>query len=131
MIFVDSNIILDVWTRSEWSDWSLGKLRNLSSIDRLIIDPIVYAEVSVSFTLPAKLDMELDLLEVEVQALPRYAAFLAAKAFLLYRRGGGTKSSVLPDFFIGAHAAVLACPLLTRDTRRYVTYFPSVSLIAP
>jgi hypothetical protein len=131
MILVDSNIILDVWTRSEWSSWSLEKLRNLSAVHWLIIDPIIYAEVSVSFTSPAKLDMELEVLELQFQSLPRYAAFLAAKAFQSYRHGGGTKTSVLPDFFIGAHAAVLGATILTRDTRRYAAYFPTVPLIAP
>jgi hypothetical protein len=97
----------------------------------LAIDPIVYAEISPRFSTSAHLDEKLEDLGVIVFGIPRRAAFLAGKAYVQYRRQSGTKSNVLPDFFIGAHAAVLGCSLLTRDTRRYSAYFPMVNLITP
>jgi hypothetical protein len=97
----------------------------------LAINPIIYAELSLTFSTVEALDQTLDDLELVMVEMPRPALFLAGKAFVRYRRQGGTKSNVLGDFFIGAHAAVLAYPVLTRDTRRYTTYFPSVVLIAP
>ena len=97
----------------------------------MAINPIIYAEISVSFRTSAILDEKLDDLGIIVTSIPRQAAFLAGKAYAQYRRQGGTKGNVLPDFFIGAHATILGCPLLTRDTRRYAAYFPSVRLIAP
>jgi len=132
MILLDANVILDVWDRDPiWYIWSRDQLRNMSLMDELAINPIVYAEISARFPTSAALDEKLEDLGVIVISTPRGAAFLAGKAFVLYRRQGGTKGNVLPDFFIGAHAAVLGCPLLTRDTRRYSTYFPSVRLISP
>jgi predicted nucleic acid-binding protein len=132
MILVDANVILDIWNPDpHWNLWSTGQLRRLSLLHQLTINPIVYTEISVAFATPAALDEKLADLGVNVENIPRQAAFLAGKAYLQYRRQGGTRTSVLPDFFIGAHAAVLACPLLTRDARRYATYFPFVSLIAP
>jgi predicted nucleic acid-binding protein len=106
-------------------------LRILSVLHELAINPIVYAEISVSFATPTALDKKLEDLGILVEDIPRRAAFLAGKAYVHYRRQGGMKSNVLADFFIGAHAAVLGCLLLTRDTRRYSAYFPSVRLIAP
>jgi predicted nucleic acid-binding protein len=103
----------------------------LSFVDELAIDPIVYAEISPRFSTSAHLDEKLEDLGVIVIGIPRRAAFLAGKAYVQYRRQSGTKSNVLPDFFIGAHAAVLGCSLLTRDTRRYSAYFPMVNLITP
>jgi predicted nucleic acid-binding protein len=97
----------------------------------LAINQIIYAEISPRFGTSDSLDEKLDDLGVIVESIPRRAAFLAGKAYLQYRRQGGSKSNVLSDFFIGAHAAVLGCPLLTRDTRRYATHFPMVLLIAP
>jgi predicted nucleic acid-binding protein len=132
MILLDANVILDTWDPDPtWYAWSSGQMRRLCLLDELAINPIVYAEVSVSFTTSAALDEKLEDLGVIVTGIPRRAAFLAGKAYVLYRRQGGTKGNVLPDFFIGAHAAVLGFPLLTRDTRRYASYFPSVRLIAP
>jgi predicted nucleic acid-binding protein len=132
MILLDANVILDVWDPDPlWCAWSSGQLRNLSLTDELAINLIVYAEISVSFATPAALDEKLADLGVMVIGIPSSAAFVAGKAFVQYRRLGGTKGNVLPDFFIGAHAAVLGCPLLTRDTRRYAAYFPTVPLIAP
>jgi predicted nucleic acid-binding protein len=132
MILIDANVILDVWDRDPvWYAWSRDQMRKLSAMDELAINSIVYAEISARFATPAALDEKLEDLGVIVESIPRKAAFLAGKAYLQYRRQGGTKSNVLPDFFIGAHAAVLGCPLLTRDTRRYAVNFPTVRLIAP
>jgi hypothetical protein len=132
MILLDANVILDVWDRDPvWNEWSRDQLRKLSLIDELVINPIVYAEISARFATSLALDERLAELDAIVISIPRKAAFLAGKAYVQYRRQGGTKINVLADFFIGAHAAVLECPLLTRDTRRYAAYFPSVRLIAP
>lgn len=132
MILLDANVILDIWNADPaWSIWSSTQMRNQSLLHKLAVNPIIYSEISVSFTTPATLNRRLAELEVEVLDIPREAAFLAGKAYIHYRRRGGPKNNLLPDFFIGAHAAVLGCALLTRDTRRYVTYFPSVRLIAP
>jgi predicted nucleic acid-binding protein len=132
MILLDSNVLLDLWGADPiWQPWSSGQIRRFSITDELAINVILYAEISVRFSSPAILDQTLNELGVTVLPIPRAAAFLAGKAHLDYRRKGGTKGNVLPDFFVGAHAAVLGCPLLTRDIRRYVTYFPTVPLIAP
>jgi predicted nucleic acid-binding protein len=132
MILVDANVLLDVLhSDPQWGEWSNSQLRNQSRTHELAINSIVYAEISVSFATPAALDTKLADLEVMVLSIPRQAAFLAGKAFVQYRRRGGPKTNVLSDFLIGAHAFVLACPVLTRDTRRYATYFPGVTLIAP
>jgi predicted nucleic acid-binding protein len=132
MILLDANVILDLWDPDPiWCAWSSAQLRRWSFLDELAINPIVYAEISVSFATSAVLDEKLDRLGVIVTRIPRRAAFMAGKTFVQYRRQGGTKGNVLPDFFIGAHAAVLGCPLLTRDIRRYATYFPNVRLISP
>jgi len=132
MILLDANVILDIWDRDPtWFVWSKDQLRNLSFVDELTINPIVYAEISARFATSVALDEKLADLGVIVIGIPRRAAFLAGKAFVQYRRLGGMKGNVLPDFFIGAHAAVLGCPLLTRNTRRYAAYFPSVRLITP
>ena len=132
MILLDANVILDIWDRDPtWFVWSKDQLRNLSFVDELAINPIVYAEISARFATSVALDERLADLGVIVIGIPRRAAFLAGKASVQYRRQGGMKGNVLPDFLIGAHAAVLGCPLLTRDTRRYITYFPSVRLVTP
>ncbi len=132
MILIDANVILDIWDPDPvWGTWSSGQLRNLSLFHDLAINPIVYAEISVSFATPDALDKKLSDLGVTVLGIPRKASFLAGKAYSHFRRKGGTRNNVLSDFFIGAHAAVLGCPLLTRDTRRYATYFPNIQLIAP
>ena len=132
MILIDSNVLLDVWDPDPaWQAWSSGQLWNQSLVHELVINPIIYAEISVSFATPAALDRELANLEITMLSLPAEAAFLAGKAFVRYRRQGGTKSNILADFLVGAHAMVLGCALLTRDTRRYGSYFPAVPLIAP
>lgn len=132
MLLVDTNVLVDVLEDDpEWADWSIGQLRAQSKIHRLAINPIIYAELSLTFSTVEALDEAIDDLGLVVVELPRPALFLAGKAFVRYRRQGGTKGNVLGDFFIGAHAAVSKCPVLTRDARRYASYFPSVKLIAP
>lgn len=132
MLLVDTNVLVDVLEDDpEWVDWSIGQLRAQSKIHRLAINPIIYAELSLTFSTVEALDQALDDLGLTMVELPRPALFIAGKAFIRYRRQGGTKGNVLGDFFIGAHAAVSKYPVLTRDTRRYASYFPSVNLIAP
>lgn len=132
MILVDSNIVFDVLDRDpSWAIWSSEQLRRLSLLDELAINLIIYAETSARFSTPARLNEKLDQLGLIVHEIPREAAFLAGRAHAQYRKQGGARSNVLAEFFIGAHAAVSGCRLLTRDTRRYRTYFPRVPLIAP
>ena len=132
MLLVDTNVLVDVLENDpDWADWSIGQLRAQSQIHPLAINPIIYAELSLTFSTVEALDDTLDKLGLTIMELPRPALFLAGKAFVRYRRAGGKKSNVLADFFIGAHAAVIGCPWLTRDTNRYQRYFPSVKLIAP
>lgn len=132
MVVVDTNILLDVANRNPvWLNWSASQMMQLAKIHDLIINPIIYAEFSVTYVLLAEVEKSVLDLGLKVENLPREAAFLAGKAFYQYRRQGGSKTGVLPDFLIGAHAMVLNCPLLTRDARRYTTYFPTVRLITP
>jgi len=132
MVVVDTNVLLDVANRNPaWLNWSASQMMQLAKIHDLIINPIIYAEFSVTYILLAEVEKSVSDLGLMVEDLPREAAFLAGKAFNQYRKQGGSKTGVLPDFLIGAHAMVLNCPLLTRDTRRYVTYFPTVQLITP
>jgi predicted nucleic acid-binding protein len=129
---VDSNVLLDVVTDGEvWADWSQAQLEQAALRGPLVINDVVYAEISTRFTSVESLDSMLLDLSVDVAPTPRSALFLAGKVYLQYRAGGGTRSGVLSDFFIGAHAAVEALPLLTRDARRYQNYFPTVVIIAP
>ena len=131
-LLVDTNVLIDVvQDEPEWAEWSLRQLRAQSQIHALVINPVVYAELSLSFSSLEALDKAAAMLELSVMDIPRPALFLAGKAFAQYRRRGGSKTQVLPDFFIGAHAAVMAWPLLTRDAKRYRTYFPSLHVIAP
>ncbi len=132
MQLVDTNVLIDVFENDpDWAEWSLQQLRHRSRLTPLAINPVIYAELSIAFSRMEMLDAALATLEMRQLEIPRTALFLAGKAFLRYRQQGGTKSNVLADFFIGAHAAVSRLPLLTRDTRRYRTYFPTVELIAP
>ena len=132
MLLVDTNVLVDVLENDpDWADWSISQLRAQSQIHPLAINPVIYAELSLTFSTLEVLDETLDKLGLSIMELPRPALFLAGKAFVQYRRQGGKKNNVLADFFIGAHAAVLGCALLTRDTKRYQRYFPSVELIAP
>lgn len=132
MLLVDTNVLVDVMENEpKWADWSIGQLRAQSKIHSLAINPVIYAELSLTFSTVEALDTTIENLGLVVMELPRPALFLAGKAFVRYRRQGGKKSNVLADFFIGAHAAVLGCPVLTRDVQRYQAYFPSVALITP
>ena len=132
MLLVDTNVLIDVLEDDpEWADWSIGQLRAQSKIHLLVINPVIYAELSTVFSTMEALDSAVADLGLKLVELPRPALFLAGKAFVRYRRRGGRKSNVLSDFFIGAHAAVSGYPILTRDTKRYASYYPSVSLIAP
>ena len=132
MLLVHTNILIDVLEDDpDWADWSIARLRAQSKVHPLTINPIIYAELSLTFSKVEMLDKAIANLGLTVLELPRAALFLAGKAFVQYRRQGGKANNVLADFFIGAHAAVLGCPLLTRDARRYQTYFPSVKLITP
>ena len=129
---VDSNVLLDVLTADEaWFAWSADALAAAAEVGPLLVNAVIYAEVSVRFTRIEDLDDALSPSDYRRLELPWEAAFLAGKVFLDYRRNEGTKSSPLPDFFIGAHAAVAGMRLLTRDTGRYRTYFPTVELVAP
>jgi predicted nucleic acid-binding protein len=132
MLLVDTNVLVDVLQDDpQWSDWSIHQLRVQSQVHALVINPVVYAEVSLSFSTIEVLDAVLDRMGLTVQEMPKTALFLAGKAFGQYRRRGGTKTQVLPDFFIGAHAAVQGWPLLTRDAARFRTYFPGVVVLGP
>ena len=132
MVIVDTNIILDLLDRDpNWSPWSSQQLRQLSAAHDLAINPIIYAEIASRYSTQAKLDEAIAKLNFSFLPLPREAAFLASRAFAQYRQLGGTRTGVLPDFFIGAHAEALGCALLTRDVSRYRTYFPLVPLITP
>jgi len=129
---VDSNVLLDVLTEDPvWFSWSSGVLNQVADDHVLVINPIIYAEVSIRFERIEDLDEDLRQAGMEARPIPWEAAFLAGKCFLRYRRGGGEKHSVLPDFFIGAHAAVEGMVLLTRDLARYRTYFPTLKIISP
>jgi hypothetical protein len=129
---VDSNVLLDILTVDPvWADWSTDALADAAEAGPLHINPIVYSEVSIRFTTVEALEDALPARDYRREPIPWAAAFLAGKVFLDYRRNKGTKSTTLPDFFIGAHAAIAGLDLLTRDVGRYQTYFPTVSLIAP
>ncbi len=131
-MLVDTNVLVDVLENDpDWADWSVSQLQAQSKVHRLIINPIIYAELSLTFSSVEALDQVLDGMELRVLEIPKPALFLAGKAFLKYRRNGGVKNNVLGDFFIGAHAAVDELPVLTRDVRRYRNYFPSVRLVVP
>ena len=130
-MFVDANVLIDIFGRDEvWYEWSLAKLQECSASADLIINHIVYAELASAFVASEELDKRIEILKLEIIDVPREAAFLAGKAFAQYR-SGGAKTNVLSDFFIGAHAQVMGVPILTRDVRRYLSYFPDVSLVAP
>ncbi len=132
MILVDSCVLLDlIGNDPVWQPWSARQIASQSLVEDLFVNPIVYAEISVRYGHESEVDRVLNAAGLEFMGIPRQAAFLAAKAYQHYRSRGGSRTSLLPDFFIGAHAAVLGATLLTRDTRRYATYFPSVPLIAP
>ena len=131
-MLVDTNILIDVLNNEpRWADWSIHQLRVQSKIHVLSINPIIYSELSSAFTKIEDLDDVVQVMGLKYVQLPKPALFLAAKAFQAYRKKGGTKHNILGDFFVGAHAAVSRMPVLTRDTQRYKTYFPSVQLVSP
>jgi predicted nucleic acid-binding protein len=131
-VLVDSNVLLDVATNdSNWVTWSANAIETAADRFRLVINAVIYGEVSVRYSRIEELDMALAEAMFEREDLPYEAAFLAGKAFRTYRERGGPRQSLLPDFLIGAHAAVAGYQLLTRDVSRYRTYFPRLRLIAP
>lgn len=132
MILVDTCVLIDVFDDDpRWSDWSRRQLDTWALRGPLVINPVIYAELGADFDSIESLDAILARAELEFREIPRDALYLAGQAHLRYRRRGGTRTSVLSDFFIGAHAAVLNAPLLTRDTTRYAAYFGNLRLIAP
>jgi predicted nucleic acid-binding protein len=131
-VIVDSNVRLDIFTEdSRWLSWSSNALERIANESRIIINPVIYGEVSIRFERIEELDEALPPAIFEREDVPYEAAFLAGKAYLAYRRQAGTKSSLLPDFYVGAHAAIRGYRVLTRDVARYRTYFPKLVLIAP
>ncbi|MBI2193842.1 MAG: type II toxin-antitoxin system VapC family toxin [Planctomycetes bacterium] len=131
-ILVDSNVLLDILTQDEqWSGWSAETLERYADSYTLAINPIIYSEVSIRFERIEELEAALPRELVDRLPIPWEAAFLAGKCFLRYRRAGGPRLNPLPDFFIGAHAAVAGLPLITRNAARYQAYFPTLQLIAP
>ena len=131
-ILVDSNVLLDILEEdAKWYEWSSTQLQQAADRCTLVINPIIYAEVSVGFQRIEELEEALPSDFIQRRPIPWEAAFLAGKCFIRYRKLGGTKHSPLPDFFIGAHAAVSGLTLLTRDAARYRTYFPMLKLITP
>ena len=132
MLLVDTNVLVDVLQDDpQWAEWSIGQLRAQARLHQLAINPLIYAEISLSFSTLEALDEVIDTLGLVVHDIPRPALFLAAKAFARYRQRGGSRQQVLPDFFIGAHAAVQGWPLLTRDASRFRSYFPGLVVLAP
>jgi predicted nucleic acid-binding protein len=132
MVLVDTNVLLDVLQNDpQWAEWSQRSLEDASLTDSLAINAVIYSELSIAFERIEDLESVLSEASLSVEPIPREALFLAGKAFLNYRRRQGTKQSVLPDFYIGAHAAVAGFTILTRDVARYRTYFPTLNLIAP
>lgn len=129
---VDSNVLIDVLHRDpDWSPWSDEALIGALEDGVVLVNQIVYSEISIGFPTVEECDFALNAQGIERIPIPWPAAFLAGRAYLDYRRRGGSRSSPLPDFFIGAHAAVEGLRVLTRDSSRYRTYFPTVELIAP
>ncbi len=132
MLLVDTNVLVDVVQDDpQWANWSIGQMRAQASIHQLVINPVIYSEISLSFSTLEALEKVVATLALELREIPRPALFLAAKAYAQYRKRGGNKLQVLPDFFIGAHAAVEGLVLLTRDARRFRSYFPTLNVVAP
>ena len=132
MTLIDTNILLDLVTNdAKWADWSIRQLDAAALKGPLAINDVVYTEMSVRFAAIETLEAVLDDAGISVATMPRAALFLAGKAFQRYRASGGKRTGVLPDFFIGAHAAVTRSTLLTRDAQRYRSYFPTIDLVTP
>jgi predicted nucleic acid-binding protein len=131
-VLIDANVLLDIMTEdARWLVWSAEAVERAADRYRVVINPVIYAEVSIRYSRIEDLDAALPKAMFDREPVPYEAAFLAGKVFLAYRRQGGMKTSPLPDFFIGAHAAVAGYSLITRDAARYRTYFPKLSLITP
>jgi predicted nucleic acid-binding protein len=129
---VDTNILVDIWQRDPvWALWSVSELEAQAQLHELAINPVIYAELSAAYQSAAALDQELEAFRIKMMEMPRQALYLAGQAFVQYRRRGGVRTGVLADFFIGAHAAVERCPLITRDPSRYSAYFSGLRLITP
>ncbi len=131
-VLVDSNVILDVFLNDlKWADWSESKLEEYSNHSSLYINSIIYSEISIGFKLIEDLESAISKAGFQLLEIPKEALFLAGKVYIKYKRRKGVKRTPLPDFFVGAQAAVLDLDLLTRDVSRYQSYFPTVKLIAP
>jgi len=131
-IIIDSNIILDILTEDKhWFDWSSDQLLKYSEENDLIINQIIYSEISIRFSNIEELDQVISEANLKFESLPLEASFLAGKCFMQYKKNSGTKLSTLPDFYIGAHAAITRRPLLTRDNKKYSTYFSNLEIISP
>ena len=131
-IMVDSCVLLDLFTEDpNWFNWSSEAVATAADAGFLILNPVIYAEISIGFERIEEIEALLPDDYFQLRPIPREAAFLAGKCFLKYRRRGGNRRAPLPDFFIGAHAAVEQLPLITRDVARYRTYFPTLKLICP
>lgn len=132
MILVDTNVLLDIATNDPiWADWSIESLDTAAILGPIVVNSVIYAEFSVGYDRIEDVDQLLADVDIGWSDIPREALFLAGKAFRTYRRLGGGRTGVLPDFFIGAHAAVSGMTLLTRDVTRYRRYFPNVRLMSP
>jgi len=132
LVLVDTNVLLDVVEdHPQWADWSQQQLEAAALNHQLVINAVVYAELSIGFRRIEEVEAVLTETQILLEEIPREALFLAGKVFQRYQARGGTRTGVLLDFFIGAHAAVLGIPLLTRDARQYADYFPKLELIAP
>lgn len=131
-VLIDSNVLLDLFTNDpHWADWSESVLERYNQTNTLYINTIVYTEISIGFERIEEVEEAISSLGIKVLEIPREALFLTGKAYIKYRKNKGTKNSPLPDFFIGAHAAVSQLDLITRDLSKYKTYFPQVNLIHP
>jgi predicted nucleic acid-binding protein len=131
-VLIDSNILIDIFSDNrEWFQWSRDQLTLLSQQTQLFINPIIYTEISIGFEKIDELENCLDLIPVKNREIPKEALFLAGKAFLKYRRSDGVKSAPLPDFYIGAHAAVEGWSVITRDPKRMQYYYPGLDVISP
>lgn len=132
MTLVDSNVLLElIKDDPRWAEWSLAELESAAIAGPVLINPIIYAELSVGYSTIEALDAFIEGAGIQIAEITKEALFLAGKAFARYRRAGGAKIPILPDFFIGAQAAIMEIPLLTRDEKRFRTYFPGVVLISP
>ena len=131
-VLIDSNILIDIFSDNpEWYKWSRDNLTYLSQMTNLYINPVIYSEISIGFRRIEELERYLAVMPVKTAYIPKEALFLAGKAYLSYRKKSGTKLSTLPDFFIGAHAAVNKWQIITRDPKRMSFYFPALKIISP